>query len=310
MQKFTVGCVIPSYQQHTLLEKHLPAVLATLKPGDCLTIIEDAGRDDTVERLVEQFDLSQDILEKPDLPQTYAADFSALDTSIWRGKHKSIDLQVVRTTTNQRFAGAVNLAVAITTADYILLLNNDVSPHSNTRTKLLEAISQCNQCFAVGCLEYSNEAQTDPSGRNKLWFERGLFQHSKHPKQVSGDTAWVSGGSGMFDRQKWIDLGGFDLNFSPAYWEDIDICQCARREGLNIRFTDTTFVLHQHESTHKDVFGELSILAMSWKHARYFTWKHATFIQRLLFLLWQPYWLYQEVSQRSQLKSTQIGKGK
>lgn len=299
MSSHTVGCIIPTFQNVALLEKHLPAVLATLPDASILTIIEDAGSDDTVHRLAKRFKLRKSSLECTDVPTAYQADSSQLEQSRYSGDvlldGRSIWVQVLRTKHNQRFAQAVNLAIMATNAEFFFLCNNDVSPNHDTIAVLLRQMSLDLSIFGIGCLEYSSTEQTDPSGRNRLWFEKGLYQHARAKDQTSGTTAWVSGGSGMFNRSHWLALGGFDAAFYPAYWEDIDISFRARKRGLKVLFTDQTFVLHQHETTNKNILGELNMLKTSWQHARYFTWKHASLWQKFQYIIWQPYWQVQEL---------------
>ena len=52
-------------------------------------------------------------------------------------------------------------------------------------------------------------------GKNKLWFEKGIFCHSKADNFKSGETAWACGGSAMFDKKKWLKLGGFNKIYYP-----------------------------------------------------------------------------------------------
>ena len=111
-----------------------------------------------------------------------------------------------------RFAAAANMGVLYSKNDLILLLNNDVKPSKKVRSELVEHFTDP-LVFGVGCLEYERNKDGEKSGKNKLWFERGLFMHSKADDMFSGKTAWVSGGSGMFDKEKWMFLNGFDKRF-------------------------------------------------------------------------------------------------
>lgn len=305
MSNAQVGCIIPTYQNRQLLMKHLPAVLDSLRKGDLLTIIEDAGSDDTVEFLKSKYKLESVDLKSDKIVQSkLGIDINAIHAfypgSIEYDKGK-LNVQVFQTTTNVRFGQVVNLAARLTETPYIFICNNDVSPASDTISVLVEQMRADKNIFAAGCLEYSSNKKNDPSGKNELWFERGLFQHRRAAEQTDGETAWVSGGSGLFDRKKWLKLGGFDTQFYPAYWEDIDLSYRAKKANWRVMFTAQTYVLHQHESTHKSIFGDIEMLRISWKNGRYFTWKHSSIFQKLQFLVWQPYWRWQEWNQRSKM---------
>ncbi|NCS98004.1 MAG: glycosyltransferase family 2 protein [Candidatus Pacebacteria bacterium] len=273
----TVSIVIPTYNGKHLLQKHLPAVIACMRPTDELIIVNDCSADQTLEYLSNEYALSESD-EKNVLTGTV-------------GKSNSPVMKVISTEENVRFAGACNLGVLLASKDVIFLLNNDVSPKSNVLDFLLPYFDDA-ECFAVGCKEFEQNEDGEVSGRNNLWFERGRFIHSKARQMTSGETAWVSGGSGLFDKDKWILLGGFDKRFYPAYWEDIDLSFRARKKGWKVLFEEQAVVFHKHESTNLDVFGQTRIDTMSLKNGTKFLLKHVTFHQYLLYLLWKPYWFF------------------
>lgn len=275
-QDFTVSIVIPTYNGKHLLEKHLPAVISTMRDGDELIIVNDCSSDSTVEYLSRKFQL-----------QDSGSEGVLVGKSSTSNSHP---VKVVTPKENLRFAGACNLGVTAATNQLIFLLNNDVSPKKDVLLHLVPYFSD-SSCFAVGCKEYEQDETGEVSGRNVLWFERGRFIHSKARKMESGETAWVSGGSGLFDRDKWILLGGFDKRFYPAYWEDIDLSFRARKKDWKVLFEEKAVVFHKHESTNNDVFGQSRIDKMSLKNGTAFILKHATLSQYLQYLIWKPYWM-------------------
>lgn len=276
----SITCVIPTYNGQKLLEKHLPAVEKALRPGDELLIADDASTDDTLSWLSKRYSLQE---KNPELTQKDVITvFSGHVTST---SAEQIQVTVMRNVKNRRFAATCNEAVIIAQHNYILLLNNDVEPNKDIQEKLLEHFTDAS-IFGVGCMEDEHGVK---GGKNKLWFERGLYRHNRADEFTTGETAWVSGGSGMFDRQKWLELRGFDLAYYPAYWEDVDLSFRARKKGWKVLFDAEAQVQHLHESTNADVFGQQKMQEMSWKHGLYFTWKNANIFQRIQFLLWWPY---------------------
>lgn len=274
-QSKSVSVVIPTFNGLGLLQKHLPAVIEILRENDELIIVDDCSTDGTQASLIATYSLVES--DKKNL---------------WIGKiagSGSATLKVISPEENQRFAGACNLGVQVASNDLIFLLNNDVSPKKNVLDYLVPHFED-SDCFAVGCKEYEQDEEGEVSGRNILWFERGRFLHAKARSMVSGDTAWVSGGSGLFDRSKWVLLGGFDKRFYPAYWEDIDLSFRARKRGWKVLFEEKAVVFHKHESTNNSVFGQRRIDKMSLKNGTVFVLKHASFSEYLQYLLWKPYW--------------------
>ena len=261
--------IIPTYNGKDLLEKHLPAVLKMMEPKDELLIIDDASSDDTEEWFREW---KQTLFQKE-------------ETSI-------PSIRYIQNITNLRFAATVNKAVYQVTHDYFLLLNNDVAPSK----KLLDTVWSFRQqqhepenIFAIGCKEIEGDDENVIGGRNLLWFERGMFIHSRHPEMESGETAWASGGSSVFDTKKWLEIGGFDRRFYPAYWEDIDLSVRAKKEDWKVLFCKEALVHHHHETTNATVFGQRKIALMSWKNAYIFAWQHMTKQQWVQHILWMFY---------------------
>ncbi len=292
-----ISVVVPTYNGKHLLKKHLPSVLATMRSGDELLIVDDASTDDTAHWLKKAFQLKEVNFdpEIDDLPAKYFPPVNDMQLRVLFGKFaeaaKKIRVTVIRNKDNLRFAASVNLGFVLSSNRLVFLLNNDVSPEPNVVEKLLPHFKD-EEVFGVACLEYENNRDGEISGKNKLWFEKGLFWHSKADNFISGETAWVSGGSGMFDREKWLDLEGFDQRFYPAYWEDTDISFRAKKWGWKVLFEEEAVVYHQHESTNESVFGQKKIEEISWKHANAFAWKNGNLFQKLQHLLWKPYWAW------------------
>lgn len=293
----TVSAVIPNYNGQTLLKKFLPDVLRCLSSGDELVIVDDNSSDESVKYLIRTYKLK--LTKRVQLPTAVSKKYFPQPTDfIYKlytniaviGKNK-ITIYLVALEKNMRFAAAANIGVMFSSKQYIFLLNNDVKPTKNVRSELIQHFTDP-LVFAVGCLEFERDESGDRSGKNKLWFEKGMFMHSKATDMISGQTAWVSGGSGMFDKQKWVFLNGFDQTFYPAYWEDVDLSFQARKNGWKVLFDEKAIVFHVHESTNIDVFGLQKILDMSWRNAVAFVKKNATFWQLLQYYLWLAYWNY------------------
>lgn len=275
--QLAVSVIIPSFNGRDLLSKHLPDVETAMNSGDELVIVDDASTDDTAAWVTQRYSM---------LPTE-----SGLK-GIWKKGKQSGQVQLLLNAKNLRFGLSCNNGVELASHPLICLLNNDVSPHSSCLTTLRHWFTD-KRVFAVGCLEYQNSNLVKHFGKNKLWFEKGLFMHSRDESMETGKTAWVSGGSGMFRKSYWEQLGGFDPSYAPAYWEDIDLSWRARTMGWQVLFDKDASVIHVHETTNKKAFGEQEIERMSWRSAIHFTKTHATFSQLLQYYAWQPFWYWQ-----------------
>lgn len=289
-----ITTVIPTYNGLRLLNNYLNSVIESSRHGDEIVIVDDNSADETIEYLKNTYHLQE--AEKPEgliTPKKYYPDIHEIDFSIVYGtikkSNKKIRLVVIALKKNLRFGGAANIGVFLASNRYVFLLNNDVKVEPHTLSTLIKHFDD-ESVFAVGTLEYEGGSTGEKAGKNKLWFNKGVFFHSKADTFEFGETAWASGGSSMFDKQKWLELGGFDHVYYPAYWEDVDLSFRARKKGWKILFDPSAEVIHKHETTNNSIFGRKQIEAMSTKNMWAFTWKNTTFLQKIKLLLWLPYW--------------------
>lgn len=291
-----ISAVIPSYNGLELLKKHLPAVVGSLPKGSQLIISDDASTDNTVDWLISQYKLVKTTFIPEIFPKKYYPTLNHIDLEMYRSKETErakLDVVLLHNKRNLRFGGAANLGVLFADHEFVFLLNNDVSPQENAARVLLEKIQGDSAIFSVTPHEFESDQDNEPSGKNKLWFARGLYQHAKADDFTAGPTAWASGGGSIFRKSMWLQLKGFDQRFYPAYWEDIDLSFRAQKKGWQVLFEPSAKVIHKHETTHQSVWHQQQLNNISWNNADKFTVKHADFWQLIAFVLWRPYWWWQ-----------------
>lgn len=270
-----VSIIIPSFNAKRLLEKNLESVITAARPFDEIIIVDDASSDTSVEYLKKTYELVE---EPPRLK----------DVTSFSGAYKKRSIILLVNQTNQRFASSCNRGVLSASSDIIVLLNNDVLPHEDFLEPLLPHFEDP-KVFAVGCKELATTEGNKEYGRSGGKFEKGMLRHWREEDQNQTTTLWVAGGSGAFRRTMWTELDGFDLDFRPAYSEDIDLCFRARAKGWKVEFEPKSIVEHNHETTHKSVFGDEAIEVMSYKNAILLMWKDAPTVEKIKHFLWLPY---------------------
>ncbi len=208
-----ISVVMPNLNGEKLLEKNLPVLLAAkdYAPNNILeVIIVDDG----------SWDGSVTFLRK---------NFPAV--------------RLIKHTTNRGFSTAVNTGARAAKGDLILLINTDVLPDKDFLVKVLPDFTDP-KVFAVSLHEKGFGSARGYFGDGYIQLAMGPEDSRTHP------SFYVSGGSGVFRRKMWVELGGMDEKLlSPFYWEDIDLCYRAAKRGYKLLWEPGGIVEHHHEST-------------------------------------------------------------
>jgi GT2 family glycosyltransferase len=87
-------------------------------------------------------------------------------------------------------------------------------------------------------------------------------------------VAFAVGGTCLFRRDDFLAKGGFDELFEPFYWEDIDLCWRAWRDGRRSLYQPASVVEHQHRGTIGEIVDEELVRAALAKNGYLFQWRH------------------------------------
>ncbi len=249
-----VSVIIPNYNGQDLLTKNLPNVIKNCQ-GCEIVIVDDKSQDNSASLI----------------------------------KKKFKDVILIENAKNEGFAKSVNTGVRESKGDLVLLMNSDVSPREDFLDKAIKHFNN-KHLFAVGLADFSHEnGKVIKRGKGGARFEKGFVNHYRLPG-IQGETLWVSGGSGLFNKEKFLTLGGFDPIYSPFYWEDIDLSFRAWRSGYNCLFEPQSKVDHFHEEgAIKKKYSEFFVKTVSYKNQFIFVWKIEDYFLILQHLLWLPY---------------------
>lgn len=183
-------------------------------------------------------------------------------------------LKLIENTKNLGFGGAINKGVKSSSNKYIFLLNSDVVLKNDLFKNSVKLFNEEKNLFAISFAQSEKDSQI--VGKNSIYWKGGFFRHKKASNLLFGKTAWAEGGSSIFSKKKFLELGGFDQLYSPFYWEDIDLSYRAWKNGYKILFDPNILVEHHHESTISAYFSSNKIRKISYRNQLIFIWKNIT----------------------------------
>lgn len=215
----TVSVHIVTYNSSEHIDDCLEAVLRQSHPIEQIVVIDNASKDNTIEKL-----------EK------------------WSEK-----CSIFHNSINNGFAGGHNQAIRMTETDYCLILNPDVVLEPDYVLNTVKSLKDHSQSgSATGKLLF----KTDPShidstglviNKARRAFDRGAHQTSdkfEYKEEVFG----VSGAAAMYSREMIndISLDGefFDEDFF-AYKEDVDVAWRAQLLGWKAYYEPSAIAYHE-----------------------------------------------------------------
>lgn len=196
-------------------------------------------------------------------------DDASTDESVKVVREQFPQVRLIKHRINRGFAATVNTGVRGSKGKFVALINNDVLPQEDFLKSVFKHFKN-KDVFAVSLHEKGYGWTKGKIDKGFIVYESG--GEGRKPK----NTFWVSGGSGIFRRDFWIKLGGFDERLFKFYWEDVDISYRAVKRGYRVIWDPDANVTHKHESTTSRFFSKKQLSRMQERNQLVFIWKNLT----------------------------------
>jgi O-antigen biosynthesis protein len=239
-----VSIVIPSWNGRVLLERYLPTVVRAAsafestcgRPAEVI-VADDASDDDTCE---------------------------------WLSAHYP-RVRLERAAVRAGFAPTANRGVRASRCGLVYLVNNDVAlgvaalpplaAHFGSSPSQSQVFAVASQVYDYDTGRLSGAGQLGEFRRGFIGIHRRYFVEEPSRRESSGSirpwlTLFATGGSSMFDRRKFLELGGFDESFAPFGWEDVELSLRAWKCGFEVHYEPRSAVWHQFSSTIRPAFSQ------------------------------------------------------
>jgi len=195
---------------------------------------------------------------------------------------------------NLGFAGGCNVGFKATDAEIVILLNDDAVVRPDTITKIVELASSDQDIGIVGCkILYPDGERLQHAGAAVL--PNGLTRHYGYGEPDTGkydrvfDCAYVTGAAVAIKRELLQRAGLFDAGYYPAYFEEVECAERARRLGYRVVYLPTAVVYHEESRSASK--GSLGFYRMYHSGRLRFVLKNFTGRKLLGFLKEELRWL-------------------
>lgn len=165
-----------------------------------------------------------------------------------------------RNQTNIGFLRNCNGAAKLARAPYLLFLNNDTVGLPGWLDALLEVLQEDDGVGAVGSKLLFPDGRLQEAG-GIVWADGSAYNYGRSDSAVLPEynfrrsTDYCSGAALMIRRTLFEELGGFDLAYAPAYYEDADLCFRVRSVGYEVLYQPESEVVHLEGASHGTDIG-------------------------------------------------------
>jgi len=160
-------------------------------------------------------------------------------------------IEVISNKDNRGFVEACRQGAERAQAEFIVFLNNDTQVTENWLQAMLAIVDNNDHVGIVGSkLVYPDGRLQEAGGiifNDASGWNYGRLQDPSDPRFNSDRKVdYCSGASLLIRHELWHQLGGFDLRYAPAYYEDTDLCFACRNAGFDVMYCHNSVVIH-HE---------------------------------------------------------------
>ncbi|MGA2368417.1 MAG: FkbM family methyltransferase [Dehalococcoidia bacterium] len=164
------------------------------------------------------------------------------------------NLKYIKNTTNCGFIESCNKGAQNARGKYVVFLNNDVQVKEGWLKSLVDVIKQDPTVGATGPKVIYPDGRLQEAGVYMYAdISAGLIGLFDDPRLARYNYArqaeYCSGVCLLVERKTFLDLGGFDAGFVPAYCEDADLCFKLRRRGLKVIYNPKSEIVHYLSAT-------------------------------------------------------------
>lgn len=163
-------------------------------------------------------------------------------------------VRVLNNETNRGFVDACNQGADMARGRHLIFLNNDTQVLPGWWRALVETVERDERVGAVGSLLLYPDGLIQEAGA-VLWRDGASFHYgwgwraADRRCNFAREVDYCSGASLLIRQDLFVQLGGFDRRYAPAYYEDADLCMGVRSRGHKVIFQPASRLIHYEGAT-------------------------------------------------------------
>lgn len=207
--------VIPSLRQAHLLYQTLESLLATFAEEPFELVIVDNASDGETQALLDRLR----------------------------------NVRVQRNERNLGFGAACTIGARLACAPYVCFLNNDTMVTPGWLQALVATLEREHDCGAVGSRLIHTDGRLQEAG-GTIWRDGSGWGYGRGLDPTAPEVSYrrevdyCSAASLLVRRDLFLELGGFDERYAPAYYEDTDLCLGIWAAGGRVVYEPRSTVFH------------------------------------------------------------------
>ena len=164
----------------------------------------------------------------------------------------------------------------------VYLLNNDIEVDRSLVDGIVPKFSNPD-LFAVNARVLQSDRVTPQGSRTTGGFHRGFWYFTQLDDiSLTSSAFFALGGQAAFDRQKFLEIGGFDNLYHPLYHEDIDLSLTAWRMGWTVLYEPSVVIVHEGGTTSNKKYKSFAKRRLIARQSFFLQWKHQTTVNEIM----------------------------